>query len=166
MEKRLQYNFITTMMNAALGVVVLLLLFAECIMLRGVGKIFDISGETITGAGKHDLTGGYEVLGGLTIGFLGALGAMALVGIIIASVIVLMMLTATIIVGQVSRSNYKNSKTTNFTADSIVKIVIDGIIAVVCISSASIRQPLWMLMALIPTAVVVLCVISLCIKVE
>lgn len=73
---------------------------------------------------------------------------------------------STIIVGLVSRSNYKNGKPVDFTADAIVKIIIDGLIAAVCISSISIRQPFWILIAIVPTAVVVLCIISLCTKIE
>ena len=166
MEKRSKYSLITTILNSAFGVVVLVLLFVEGAMLFGVSKAFGISGETISEASNHDLTGGYEVLGGLAIGILGALGAMALIGIIFVSIAVLLMLIATIIVGLVSRSSYRNNKPVKFVADSVVKIVVDGLIAIVCILSASVRQPFWIITALVPATVVVLCIISLCEKAE
>lgn len=166
MEKRLEYSFITTILNSVFGAGVLFTLLSKIFALLGLGKVLEISGKTITEAGKHDLTGGYEVLGGLAIGILGALGTVALTVIIIASIVVLLMLISTIIVGLVLRSNYKNGKPVDFTADSIVKIIIDGLIAVVCISFISIRQPFWILIAIVPTAVVVLCIISLCTKIE
>lgn len=161
MEKKSHISFITTVLNAIFGGIDLIFIVAAVYALTNVSDVFDVAGKTITEAGNHDLTGGYEVIGGLGLGALGVLGVFAIILIIFVAIVILLMILSTIVVGLVSRSKYKKNEPIKFIADAVVKLVVDGIIAIVSVSSISMSQPWWIVVSVVPVAVVVLCIISI-----
>lgn len=147
-----------------LNIVILIALF--CIMVALLVAMISLGGA-VGGATSGSLgSEGWELLGDLLVNGLGVLGTVMIIVLMVIVGIGMLFVLATIIISIVQLVQYSKKKDCKFMLDSIVKLVVDGVLALICLSSVTSNQPWWLLLGILPAGCVVLSIVSLCIKAE
>jgi len=133
------------------------------IILQSV-DLLKMSGASIDEEQTQVLSPLEELFEEFAFGALQHLGAFIIVVALICIVFLTGLVVITIITGVIAHSNYNKMMVDNFMGDSITKIIIDSIFSYYCVTNIITTQPWWIIIAILPITVVVLCIVSLCIK--
>lgn len=111
-------------------------------------------------------TDGWNMLGGMFLSGLGFVGAIIIVVGMFADILAMIFIGASVVVSAVSMGMFWKKKQCTFKIDSIVKLVIDGSMLLLCLGAITTKQPWWVLLGILPGACVACSIVSLCTKNE
>lgn len=166
MKKKVTISILTTVLDAVFLLFAILGLSLVAYLLNGSDALFITAADLINGITPESITGGYEILAGLGIGLLGSLGY-GMVAVLIATVLfVVAFMLPCIITGLISVIRYRKKGKGVFLADSIVKLISNGLLSCLCLTVWGKEREIWLAIAVIPLLDFILCIIAISIKPE